>query len=56
MKCGECANCRWFGDYGLHYCVFTKKVVECDSECHIENKEETTEKVRRKGIFEWVEK
>ena len=43
MKCRECANRRWFGDYGLHYCNFTKKIVECDSECHINNKEETTD-------------
>ena len=43
MKCIECANRRWFGDYGLHYCNFTKKIVECDSECHINNKEETTD-------------
>ena len=43
MKCIECANRRWFGDYGLHYCGITKKIVERDSECHINNKEETTD-------------
>ena len=51
MKCIECANRRWFGDYGLHYCNFTKKVVERDGECHINNKEVTTEKLEERGVL-----
>ena len=43
MKCENCENRIWFGDYGLHYCDITKKVVNSDSECHIENKGERTD-------------
>ena len=41
MKCGDCNKFEWFGDYALHYCGITKKIVHCDSECHINSKEET---------------
>lgn len=36
MKCGECENMSWFGDYALHYCNRTGKVVEEDTECDLE--------------------
>ena len=41
MKCGECNKFEWFGDYALHYCGLTRAIVHRDSECYINNKEET---------------
>lgn len=40
MKCGECQNMSWFGDYALHYCKKTGKVVEEDTECNLDELED----------------
>lgn len=49
MKCGECGEIRWFGDYGLHYCNKSGKVVTRDKEC-LEGKND--DKVFEKNITE----
>lgn len=35
MKCGECANMCWFGDYALNYCRKTGNIVTEDKECDV---------------------
>ena len=37
MKCEECANMRWFGDYALNYCTKIGIVVTKDTECKLED-------------------
>lgn len=39
MKCGECENMYWFGDYALNYCRKTGDIVTDDRECDVEESE-----------------
>ena len=45
MRCKNCDNLVWFGDYSLYYCDITKKEVKAKDKCHVANKED---KIREK--------
>ena len=36
MKCKDCPNLYWFGDYNLWYCLKTREPVEPEKECDTE--------------------
>lgn len=40
MKCKDCENKYWFGDYALDYCKIDKEIVTEENECHITESEE----------------
>ena len=42
MKCKDCPNLYWFGDYALDICRISKDIVEPDQECVLTNEEDFT--------------
>ena len=43
MRCGECENCKYFGDYSLYYCDRDRRAVEPAEICRYEKESKMKE-------------